>query len=437
MLRRTVKIQLVLFVILTLVGVSYVGAEYVGLASGVGNSPCTVSADFSDSGGIFTNAEVTYRGVTVGRVGTIHLRQDGVRVDLNLSNCGDPKIPQSSSAKVSDRSVIGEQYVNLTPPNGNGPYFTGGQVIPQGRTSIPVSTIELLHNMDALVTSVDVPSLQTTIIELGKAFSNRGHDLGSLLDSTNALVTAAQDNLPATIGLINSAGTVLQTQLTESGALLSFSHDLNLLSQQLKASDPDIRSLLDNGPGQLQVISDFVTGNRTDLGVTLANLVTVGDLLVRHKDGLEQILELYPALAAGGVGVLNTDPGVGRLGFVVACTPPGSHSADPSCGTNPPDCGNPAQGSQGYQGTVRRQPNDTAPMAPKVAAQCTAPVSSGVNVRGSANVPGGDPISDSGGGVAYPRAQTSNTAVQFGNLDGRARLLGDRSWLAILTTALD
>ena len=423
MLRRSVKVQLILFVILTLVGVSYVGAEYVGLANGIGKSPCTVSADFADSGGIFSNAEVTYRGVTVGRVGTIHLTASGVRVDLNLSDCSDPRIPANSSATVADRSVIGEQYVNLTPAKAGGPYFSGGQVIPQSRTRIPVSTIELLRNFDALITSVDIPALQTAVSELGKAFSNRGQDLGSLLDSTGELVSAAQQNLPQTIDLINSAATVLQTQLDEAGPLRSFSHNLNLLSAQLKASDGDIRTLLDNGPGELSVISAFVTDNRTDLGVTLSNLVTVGDILVRRLDGTEEILELYPALAAGGPGILNTDPGVGRLGLVV------------NYPDQPADCGDPSKGSQGYEGTQRRQPNDTSPQAPNVSARCTAPRSSGVNVRGSANIPGGDPISTSASGTAYPRVQTSNT-VLVGNVDTRARLMGDRSWLAILTTAL-
>ena len=32
-----------------------------------------VTADFAESGGIFTNAEVTYRGVAVGRVDRLRL----------------------------------------------------------------------------------------------------------------------------------------------------------------------------------------------------------------------------------------------------------------------------------------------------------------------------------------------------------------------------
>ena len=95
--------------------------------------------------------------------------------------------------------MIGEQYVNLVPPNGNGPYLKGGEIIPMCRTTIPVSAQSLLTNLDSLVNSVDTDALRTVVTELGKAFNNRGADLGSLLDSTNDLLEAAQQNLPQTI----------------------------------------------------------------------------------------------------------------------------------------------------------------------------------------------------------------------------------------------
>ena len=126
MLRRSTKIQLIAFVVITLLGITYVGGEYVGLTKYVtGDDGCKISADFPDSGGIFTDAEVTYRGVTVGKVGQLHLIKKGVRVDLQLDNCGSPKIPASTGATIANRSVVGEQYVDLVPPNGKGPYDPG------------------------------------------------------------------------------------------------------------------------------------------------------------------------------------------------------------------------------------------------------------------------------------------------------------------------
>src|SRR5579875_484247 len=215
MLRASPKVQLILFVVITLLGISYVGAEYVGLAKNIFASPCSISADFPDSGGIFTNAEVTYRGVTVGRVGTLHLIPNGVRVALNLDNCSKDKIPASAAAVVADRSVVGEQYVNLIPPNDKPPYIHSGTVIPMKRDSIPIAPEELLVNMNRFVNSVPLNDLRTTITELDNAFNGRGPDLGHLLHYNNQILNTAlePENINATVSLIESSATVLQTQL--------------------------------------------------------------------------------------------------------------------------------------------------------------------------------------------------------------------------------
>ncbi|HEY2296271.1 MAG TPA: MCE family protein [Jatrophihabitans sp.] len=421
MLRRTTKIQLALFLLITLTGVSYVSANYVGLFKGFfSGGSCTVYANFPDSGGIFSNAEVTYRGVAIGRVGSLTLLKNGVQVAMDIDNCTSAKIPNDTTAAVSDRSVIGEQYVNLIPPDGKPPYLAGGETIPMSRTSIPLSAEALLSNMDSLITSVNLQSLRTTVSELGKAFANRGPDLGSLLDSQRDLLSAAQQNLPQTLALIEQSSGVLQTQLDLRDPIASWAHNLNLLSGQLKKSDPDIRRLLDTGPSSLGVVRKFVLDNRTDLGATLANLATLGTIMVRHRDGIEEVFELYPALAAGGQSVIRSNR-TAELGLVTQNTPR--------------DCGDPKKGSEGYQGTILRSPSDLSPAAPNVGAHCSAPQSSGVNVRGAQNVPGGDPLSASGGGVAYPRGTTNNT-VQLSTRLNQAGILGDKAWVAYLTSAL-
>jgi phospholipid/cholesterol/gamma-HCH transport system substrate-binding protein len=436
MLRRSTKIQLILFVVITLLGLSYVSAKYVGLAKYVtGDDGCTVSADFPDSGGIFTDAEVTYRGVTVGSVGSLHLLPHGIRVDLHLDNCGSPRIPANSIAIVADRSVVGEQYVNLVVPNGTPPSPRGlaahSRIGSMTTNRLPVATQTLLVNMDRFVNSVPLKDLKTVVDELGRAVNGRGDDLQHLLDASDALLTTANEpsNVKATLALIEQSGSVLQTQLDEQPALRSFTHSLNLLSQQLKASDPDIRHLFATGPGDLATVQKFIQDNRTDLGVTLANLITVGDLLVQHRDGIEEILELYPALAAAGPSVVKQEGGayVGQLGLVLQTTP------DPQdCGLSPG-----ATDRQGYGGTQIRTPNELGPIAPNVAAQCTGPSTgkNATNIRGSAHVPGGDPISLSGGGIAYPRTVTGNV-LRVGPALPTTRTMGDASWIGLVTASL-
>src|SRR5207237_7669427 len=109
------------------------------------------------------------------------------------------------------QAVHGDAAVNPTPPKGAPPYLSTGQVIPMDRNRLPVATQVLLTNLDNLVRSVDTKNLQVAVSELGKAFNNQGPALGSLLDSTNALLQTAQQNLPDTLALIKLSGGVLQT----------------------------------------------------------------------------------------------------------------------------------------------------------------------------------------------------------------------------------
>ena len=134
---RQTKLQLLAFAVVAVLGMSYLGFKYVGLDRLILGSGYDVAADFKDSGGIFVNAEVTYRGVAVGRVSDMKLIDDGVRVVLTMEPGAD-KIPADTKAVVATRSAVGEQYVLLQPDDDKGPYLKDGSVIPKDRTSIPV-----------------------------------------------------------------------------------------------------------------------------------------------------------------------------------------------------------------------------------------------------------------------------------------------------------
>ncbi len=427
MIRRSTKIQLLAFVVLSLLGISYVGFNYVGLGSTLlGEHGCTVSADFPDSGGIFSNAEVTYRGVTVGKVGELHLLDyqgadgktvRGVRVDLRLNSCSKPAISTDARAYVSDRSAVGEQYVNLEPTTTNGPYLTKGAVLSKPG-QVPIATQVLLQNLDDLVSHIDSAKLNTVITELGDAFNGRGPALQALLDSGDQLLAKAQQSLPETLKLIDNGQTVLKTQLDSGSAIKDWAHNLNLITAQLKQSNPDLNSLLTNAPSELDTVRQFLDGNSSDLNMLLANLTSVNQVLVSHLDGIEGILVIYPAAVAGGFTVAPGD-GTAHFGLVVNVDDP------PSC-------------QQGYGGTTVRKPSQTGPAKVNTDAQCSLPLSSTTGIRGAQHAPGGDPISTGGGSTVYPRAVPASPAktVQLGGSMANADLLADNSWLPLLTGGL-
>ncbi|CAL9597050.1 MCE family protein [Streptomyces sp. enrichment culture] len=393
MITRTVKAQLLAFATVTAVGVSYVGAEYTGLVDGLLGRGYTVHAEFADSGGIFTGAEVTYRGVPVGRVGELRLSgDDGVSVALEIED-GAPRIPADSLAVVANRSAVGEQYVDLQPRRTSGPYLLDGSTVPRARTRVPLPTTDLVVSLDRLVNSVGKDDLRVTVAELGKAFQGTGPHLSRLVDSGNELVEAASEALPETIDLIEDSRTVLRTQSEQGSAITSFARDLALLTEQVKDSDGDLRRLIGNAEPAAYQVNSLLKSLDPELSVLLANLISGGQVTLARLPGVEQALVTFPVVVSGSYTVIPGD-GTTHFGLVLG-------------NDDPAPC------TQGYD-TRRRDPADTGARPANTGARCTLPRGSASSVRGAQNAPG----------AARP--------VEIGSAGGQQAVFGKESWQWLL-----
>jgi phospholipid/cholesterol/gamma-HCH transport system substrate-binding protein len=315
---RKVRLQLIGFALVAVLFTSYLSFKYVGLDRLLLGNGYDVAADFSDSGGIFVNAEVTYRGVGVGRVSDMQLTDSGVRVTLTV-NPDAPDIPADTSAVVANRSAVGEQYVDLRPPDDAGPYLADGAVIPQDRTSIPIPVEQLLLDVDGLVGSIDTADLRVVVDELGTAFAGAGDDLSRLLDNGDLLLTRAEQSLPQTLRLITDGQTVLDTQAESRSAIQSWASDLRALTDTLVSSDPDIRSLLVNAPDAGAALQTLVQDAGPGLGSLVRYLDVLNGVTIPRLAGVEQMLATYPDAVSGGFSVVRNDGGTMRahFGFVL------------------------------------------------------------------------------------------------------------------------
>jgi phospholipid/cholesterol/gamma-HCH transport system substrate-binding protein len=366
---RKTKVQLAFFVVITLLGVSFVGAKYARLDAVVTDRSYVVVGHFPDSGGIFTGAEVTYRGVDVGRVTDMVVTDAGVDVVMDIENDAPP-IPADLQAVVANRSAVGEQYVDFKPRNDNKPYLADGDEIATQDTLTPLSTTKLLIDIDDLVRSVDRKNLRTFVSELGQAFKGAGRDLSTIIDTGNAFIETADANFEVTATLIRQLQPVLRTQIVSRSAIQSFSRDLALFTDTLRTSDADLRRVIANGSSASRTLRAFIEDNEDEIGQLVNQLLTTGKIVRAHLDGLEQVLVVYPYTVEGGFTVVARDPETGlydaHFGLVTQMTPP-------VC-------------ERGYQGTNKRPPEQRNENPLNTNARCTEP--QGVsNARGAQNAP--------------------------------------------------
>jgi phospholipid/cholesterol/gamma-HCH transport system substrate-binding protein len=365
--RRT-KIQLLIFMLITLVGCTFVGARYAKVDRFFVDRTYEVTVHLEDSGGSFAGSQVTYRGVSVGKVDRLVLTDDGVDVVLAIENEHDD-IPADSRALVGNGSAVGEQYVELQPQSDDAPYLAESSEIAVEDTQIPIATETLLANISTTVSSVDQDALRTSVDEFAKAFAGSGEDLQRIIDSGNSFIETADANFDVTTALIRDSNTVLNGQLASESAIRNFATELSAFSTVLAGSDADVRRLIETGSTSTIELRDFIETNRVELGSLFNNLVTTGEIIVRHLDGIKQVLVIYPYVVEGGFTVVSKSPDTGlfdaHFGMIITDTAP---------------C------VQGYEGTDRRLPGNGENRPMNEDARCSEPASQS-NARGAQHAP--------------------------------------------------
>ncbi|WP_149360528.1 MCE family protein [Lolliginicoccus suaedae] len=338
MISRFVKIQLVMFVVIAVVGVVFVGAKYARLHTLLGFGEYSVYVDMAEeggTGGIFPLAEVTYRGVPVGLIGELSPVDGGTRVEL-LIRSGSPDIPASSRAVVANRSAAGEQFLDLRAETEEGPYLEEGSVIGFDRSSAPVRVDRLLDGLYDLSQSIPLEKFREVVEETASVFHARGEDLGTIIDSFDTFSEEANDSMPEVLQFLRDGSIFLNTQAEQQNEIRSFSSDLGLVTDQLQQSDQDIRRIIGTSTNASDAVSALLDRAGPSLTGILSDTAPIAGVLAERGQYLRPVLQALPALGAAAYTVAPGD-GTAHFGLVFELN-------------NPPAC------TLGYEGTYDRLP---------------------------------------------------------------------------------
>jgi phospholipid/cholesterol/gamma-HCH transport system substrate-binding protein len=285
-------------------------------------------------------------------------------------------IPADLDAEVHSQTAVGEQYVALVPRSSNGPALKQGDVIPLERSSVPPDINSLLDATNRGVQAIPHDDLKTAIDEAYTAVGGLGPELSRLVKGTTAVAIDARHNLDALIALTDRSQPVLDSQTASADSIAAWAANLATVTGELKTRDPEVSSLLDNGPAAADETRALLDRLKPTLPILLANLVSLDRVGITYRSDLEQILVLLPQGIAivQGAGLANRNTkqvySGGYLSFNLNLNLP------PACLTGflPPQ--------------QQRTPVDVDyPPRPQGTLYCRVPQDSPFNVRGARNIP--------------------------------------------------
>lgn len=374
-LDRRMKIQLAVFAVIALAATGLMTVHFMTLPAmlfGVGRYE--VVMQLSQTGGLYSGGNVTYRGTEVGRVESVRLTPSGVEAVLSLKSGLD--VPSDLRAEVHSQSAIGEQYVALLPRDGDSRPLRDGDVIPLAETSVPPDVNTLLTDANAGLRAIPGDSLKTVIDESYTAVGGLGPELSRIVKGSTDLAIEARQHLDPLIALIDKSQPVLDSQTRSTTAIKAWASQVATLTTQLQTHDHAVAQIIDEGGASAGSVRHLIDRVTPALPLMLANLVSVGQVALTYHDNIEQLLVLFPqVVSAAQAGlVANVDTKQDYRGQYLSFNL--NINLPPACSTGflPAQ----QQRSAVFEDAPDRPPGDL---------YCRVPQQSPFNVRGARNIP--------------------------------------------------
>ncbi len=241
----------------------------------------TYRADFTEAAGLHAGDLVTIAGVEAGRVGSVALDGDHVRVTFAVE---DAWVGDQTSASIQIRTLLGAKYLALDPQGTAA--LDPATPIPLARTASPLDVVAAFDGLSATIDKLDTGQLATSLETLAATFRDTPGDVRGALDGLSRLSTtiaSRDDQIRELLAGTHQLSGVLAQRTDDVTTLLS---DGNRLLGALQQREDAIARLLDGTRRLAQQLSGLVADNQAQLRPTLETLGRVVDVLQRNQDDL-------------------------------------------------------------------------------------------------------------------------------------------------------
>ena len=264
----------------------------------------TYYAAFTESGGLKANDEVRIAGVRVGKVESVELDGDHVKVTFRVE--GDAEFGADTAAAIKVKTLLGAMYLSVEPA-GSGQLEKESE-IPVERTTSPYDVVEAFSGLAETSEDIDTDQLAKSLTTLADLTRNTPDEFREALDGVSRLsanVAEKDEQINELLGNLERVSTVLDERDQDIIALME---DAEVLFQSLVRRREAVHRLLVSTSILSRELTALVKQSRADLKPALTHLKSVVDVLNKNEDNLDNSLRLMAPFYRVFANTLGTGP---------------------------------------------------------------------------------------------------------------------------------
>jgi phospholipid/cholesterol/gamma-HCH transport system substrate-binding protein len=248
----------------------------------------TYTAAFTEAGGLKPDDPVRIAGVRVGKVQSVELEGDHVKVTFRVKT--DSQFGDETGAAIRINTLLGAMYLALEPA-GSG-QLKAGKEIPVERTTSPYDVVKAFSGLAATTDQINTDQLAQSLTTLADLTRNTPEEFQAALSGVSRLSSNIAEKDQRISQLLTNLQRVSTTLNARDQDIVSLMKESDTLFQALVARRDAVHNLLVSSSTLSTQLSALVRESRADLKPALTQLDDVVGILNKNEDNIDNSLRL-------------------------------------------------------------------------------------------------------------------------------------------------
>ncbi len=284
----------------------------VGLFTIIPFGKTTYSAIFAQSAGLKTGEEVQIAGVTVGKVTSVAL--DGQQVKVGFTVSKGQHLGNRTTAAIKVATLLGTHMLAVDPAGGGS---LPGKTIPLASTTVPFNLQDVLDKGTTNLERLNADRLSKLLTTMTNTLSPSSKDFAPALKGVVRLADVVSKR-SAQIGDLLTAARSVSNQLSASSTdLIALMRQTNLVVSEVTQRREAIHTLLVETTRLAKNVNGIIADTKADTGPALHSLNSALSTLRAQDKSLRHVLDTM----APAVRYLANATGIAPYGYLYAPAP--------------------------------------------------------------------------------------------------------------------